>query len=157
MLYFVPTPIGNLADISYHALEILQKSEIILCEDTRVGKKLLSLLSSKFDINFGEKSFFSVHSHNETAFLSQIDTQILREKDCVFMSDAGMPCICDPGREVVNFALKNDIKYEILFIGAEGGFSQHERAKIKRKFGLNSPNILRSNTAIISVCAKKLL
>jgi len=46
---------------------------------------------------------------------------------------------------------------EILFIGAEGGFSQHERAKIKRKFGLNSPNILRSNTAIISVCAKKLL
>ncbi|MGP1506631.1 MAG: 16S rRNA (cytidine(1402)-2'-O)-methyltransferase [Campylobacter sp.] len=114
MLYFVPTPIGNLADISYHALEILQKSEIILCEDTRVGKKLLSLLSSKFDINFGEKSFFSVHSHNETAFLSQINTQILREKDCVFMSDAGMPCICDPGREVVNFALKNDIKYEIL-------------------------------------------
>ena len=46
---------------------------------------------------------------------------------------------------------------EILFIGTEGGFAQHERAKIKSKFGLNSPNILRSNTAIISVCAKKLL
>jgi len=114
LLYFVPTPIGNLGDISHRALEILRDCEIIFAEDTRISKKLLNLLSEKFDINFTQKSFFSVHSHNEKEFIASFDAQILHEKICVFMSDAGMPCISDPGINFVKFALINSVPYEIL-------------------------------------------
>ncbi|EAK6356424.1 rRNA (cytidine-2'-O-)-methyltransferase, partial [Campylobacter coli] len=51
MLYFIPTPIGNLSDISFRALELLKTCDIFFCEDTRVSKSLLSLLSSKFEID----------------------------------------------------------------------------------------------------------
>lgn len=114
MIYFLPTPIGNLADISYRTIEILQNCDIIFCEDTRIGKKLLLLLAQKFDINFGEILFYSVHSHNEADFIAKFDQEILREKNVVFMSDAGMPCISDPGAEIVKFAIYNHIDYEVI-------------------------------------------
>ena len=114
MLYFVPTPIGNLADISTHALEILTKCEIFICEDTRFSKKLLNLLSEKYQINFTPKEFYSLHTHNESEFFAKFDTLNFTQKNCAFLSYAGMPCISDPGIALVKFAQNNGIEYEIL-------------------------------------------
>lgn len=113
MLYFIPTPIGNLSDISFRALELLKTCEIFFCEDTRVSKSLLSLLSSKFRIDFGSKKFISFHTHNEKEILQNLNLEIF-EKDVAFLSDAGMPGISDPGYTLVDFALKHHIKFEVL-------------------------------------------
>lgn len=113
MLYFIPTPIGNLSDVSLHILEVLQNLEIIFCEDTRVTKKLLNLLATKYDLNLKEIEFYSLHSHNEKEFIENLDICVFN-KNCAYMSDAGMPCISDPGILLVSFALKNSIEYEVL-------------------------------------------
>ena len=113
MLYFVPTPIGNLEDITMRALKVLESVKIVFCEDTRVTKKLLSLLSQRFKIQFGEKIFYSFHSHNEKEFLSKLDISIF-ENDIAYLSDAGMPTISDPGCALVKFCVKHGIKYEVL-------------------------------------------
>ena len=101
-LYVVSTPIGNLGDISYRALEILKKSNFILCEDTRVSKKLLS----KFNIN---SNLISNHKFNEKKNLSKI-MEILTSGNVVsLISDAGTPAISDPGRILINECIKNNI------------------------------------------------
>ncbi len=109
MLSFVPTPIGNLDDISKRALLALQKAEIIFCEDTRVTKKLLNLLNIPLN-----KEFISLHSHNEDKVLSKLDPEILKSKECVYVSDAGMPGISDPGNKLVKFAQKHNIPYTVI-------------------------------------------
>ena len=114
LLTFVPTPIGNLNDFTLRSLEALKGAELILCEDTRVTKKLLHLISTKLDITFNEKEFKSVHSHNEQAFLTNENKEILLAKNVVYVSDAGMPCVSDPGAFLVNFCIENDIKYDVL-------------------------------------------
>ena len=114
MLYLIPTPIGNLSDISSRALEVLQSCEILICEDTRVSKKLLNLLSDKFQISFKISQFYSLHTHNEAEFFAGFDAALLREKVCAYVSDAGMPCISDPGIALVKFAQRSGITYEVL-------------------------------------------
>ena len=109
MLSFVPTPIGNLDDISKRALLALQKAEIIFCEDTRVTKKLLNLLNIPLN-----KEFISLHSHNEDKVLSKLDPEILKSQECVYVSDAGMPGISDPGSKLVKFAQKHNIPYTVI-------------------------------------------
>jgi len=109
LLSFVPTPIGNLDDISKRALLALQKAEIIFCEDTRVTKKLLNLLNIPLN-----KEFISLHSHNEDKVLSKLDPEILKSKECVYVSDAGMPGISDPGSKLVKFAQKHNIPYTVI-------------------------------------------
>lgn len=113
MLYFVPTPIGNLDDISSHALEVLLKCEILICEDTRVSKTLINLLNQKYEIHIAPQKFYALHTHNESEFFSTINLEMF-EKNCVYVSDAGMPCISDPGITLVKFAQKNNISYEII-------------------------------------------
>ena len=108
MLKFVPTPIGNLSDISKRAIEALDEADIIFCEDTRVTKKLLNLLN--IDTN---KSFYSMHSHNENEIISKLDINIF-EKNVVYVSDAGMPGISDPGSKLIQFVQDNNIKYDVL-------------------------------------------
>ena len=108
MLTLVPTPIGNLLDISKRAIETLKSAEIIFCEDTRVTKKLLNLL--EIDLN---KTFYSMHSHNEDEVLKKIDISIF-DKNVVYVSDAGMPGVSDPGSKLVEFAQKHNIKYDVL-------------------------------------------
>ena len=101
-LYCVATPIGNMEDISIRAIKILQESDIILCEDTRVTKKILQ----KFEIN---KKLISNHKFNENKNLEKV-LEVLKDKKKVsLVSDAGTPAISDPGRILVNECVKNGI------------------------------------------------
>ena len=101
-LYAVSTPIGNLGDITYRALEILRKSDYILCEDTRVSKKLLS----KYNIN---SNLISNHKFNEKKNVQKIVEILKTGKIVSLISDAGTPAISDPGRILVNECVKNEI------------------------------------------------
>ena len=101
-LYIVSTPIGNLEDITLRALEVLRKSDYILCEDTRVSKKLLT----KYKI---KSKLISNHKFNEKKNINKI-IEILQSKTIVsIISDAGTPGISDPGRIIVNECIKNNI------------------------------------------------
>lgn len=113
LLTLVPTPIGNLQDISFRAITALKEADTILCEDTRITKKLLMLLSQNFDIDFGNKDFLSFHHHNSDKFLKDITKEFF-DKNIVFVSDAGMPCVSDPGSNLVEYAIQNNIKYTVL-------------------------------------------
>lgn len=114
MLRFVPTPIGNIADISHRALGALEEADIFLCEDTRVTKQLLSILKERYEITLKQNvEFFSLHSHNEERFLDSVDMKMF-EKNVVYVSDAGMPAVSDPGAKLVAFAQKNSIEYDVL-------------------------------------------
>lgn len=109
MLSLVPTPIGNLKDISQRALEALKTAQIIFCEDTRVTKKLLNLLEIPLN-----KEFISMHSHNEKEALSKLNPELLKTKECVYVSDAGMPGISDPGSKLIQYCQKNGIPYTVI-------------------------------------------
>ena len=113
MLILVPTPIGNLGDITFRALEALKECQVVLCEDTRVAKKLLLLLSDRYSIDFGQKRFIAVHEHNQKAFLDKINPSFF-DRVVVYMSDAGMPGISDPGAMLVRYAQEKGIEYEVL-------------------------------------------
>lgn len=113
MLTLVPTPIGNLEDISSRALKALLDAELIFCEDTRVTKKLLNLLSEKYTYDFSNKEYKSFHSHNENQILKSLDTNTFT-KNVVYVSDAGMPCVSDPGATLVDFCIKNNISYDVI-------------------------------------------
>jgi len=114
MLVFIPTPIGNLGDISFRAIEVLKEGDIILCEDTRVSHKFLNLISQRYDITFPKFQFISLHSHNEKSFLSKENQELLINNNCIYMSDAGMPCVSDPGSLLVDFCLENNIEFDVL-------------------------------------------
>ena len=109
MLTLTPTPIGNLKDISNRVLETLTRAEVIFCEDTRVTKKLLNLLNIPLN-----KEFISMHSHNENVVLKNLNLEILINKECVYVSDAGMPGISDPGSKLVQFAQEHNIPYTVI-------------------------------------------
>ncbi|MDX2323467.1 16S rRNA (cytidine(1402)-2'-O)-methyltransferase [Campylobacter hepaticus] len=113
MLYFIPTPIGNLNDISFRALKLLKTCKIIFCEDTRVSKSLIKLLNTKFHTNINISQFIPLHSHNEKKVLDEIDLNIFKQ-NIAYLSDAGMPGISDPGRTLIEFAQKHQIAYEVL-------------------------------------------
>jgi 16S rRNA (cytidine1402-2'-O)-methyltransferase len=101
-LYLIPTPIGNLGDITIRAIELLKNSDFILCEDTRVSKKLLD----KFEI---KKKLISNHKFNEVKNLSKITNLLKNDKIVSMISDAGTPAISDPGAVLVNECLKENI------------------------------------------------
>tara|TARA_Y100000022_G_scaffold192886_1_gene195550 strand:+ start:197 stop:1060 length:864 start_codon:yes stop_codon:yes gene_type:complete len=101
-LYLIPTPIGNLGDITYRAIEILKNSEFILCEDTRVSRKLLD----KFEI---KSKLISNHKFNEKKNLLKIIDLLKNEKIISLISDAGTPGISDPGAILVQECVKNNI------------------------------------------------
>ena len=101
-LYCVSTPIGNMGDLSLRALETLKNSELILCEDTRVSKKLLD----KYKIT---KKLISNHKFNEKKNIKKIMQFLLEKKIISLISDAGTPTISDPGRILVQECIKNNI------------------------------------------------
>jgi 16S rRNA (cytidine1402-2'-O)-methyltransferase len=102
-LYLVSTPIGNLKDITFRAIEILKKSSHILCEDTRVSKNLLN----KYEI---KSKLISNHKFNETKNLSKIINLLKLGKTISLISDAGTPGISDPGAILINECIKNNIQ-----------------------------------------------
>ncbi len=113
MLTLVPTPIGNIGDISLRAMETLSKADIILCEDTRITKKLLNILEERYSLERKEQRFIAIHSHNEHRFTAELKTDFF-DLDVVYASDAGMPGISDPGQELVRYCIENDVKYDVL-------------------------------------------
>ena len=102
-LYCVSTPIGNLGDITFRAIHILNKSDLILSEDTRVSSKLLS----KFNI---KTKLLANHKFNEKKNVKNVLNLLKKNKIISIISDAGTPVISDPGRVLINECIKNKIK-----------------------------------------------
>ena len=106
-LYLVPTPIGNLEDMTFRAIRILKEADLILAEDTRTSAPMLK----HFEIH---QKVFSHHQHNEHQSSNEIVKFLKEGKNIALISDAGTPAISDPGFYLVREALKNDISVECL-------------------------------------------
>lgn len=102
-LYIVPTPIGNMGDISKRTVEVLENVDFVVCEDTRIGGKLLFLLEIK-------KELVSHHEHNKRQSGAYIVKRLLMGESCALISDAGTPAVSDPGEEVVKLAHEQGVK-----------------------------------------------
>ncbi|QJG67206.1 16S rRNA (cytidine(1402)-2'-O)-methyltransferase [Mycoplasma phocoenae] len=123
-LYIVGTPIGNLKDITYRAVETLQNVDIILCEDTRTSQKLLN----HYDIH---KITYAYHNFNEKQSSKEIVRLIAEEdKNIALISDAGMPVISDPGFTLINECNNHNIDIDII-----SGPTALIHAVIKANFG----------------------
>ena len=107
MLYLVPTPVGNLKDITLRSLEILKEVDVILCEDTRTSSKLLH----HYNI---EKPLSPYHQHNEHKIVAHLLGQLSAGKKMALITDAGTPAISDPGFLLVRECVKQNIKVECL-------------------------------------------
>ena len=103
MFYVVGTPIGNLEDITFRALKVLREVDYIFAEDTRVTRKLLS----HYEI---EKTVYQYHEHNKLHQIQNILNLLENGKRRALVTDAGTPCISDPGFELVDEILKKGIK-----------------------------------------------
>ena len=99
-LFVVATPIGNLGDITSRAIKVLSSVNTIICEDTRVTRKILN----KFDIN---GKLVSCNEFSEAGKISKIYKLLITGLDVALVSDAGTPCISDPGYRIVNAAVKS--------------------------------------------------
>ena len=107
MLYLVSTPIGNLKDITYRAIEVLNQVDMIACEDTRHSMILLNHYSIK-------KPLFSYHKFNLKQSGEKIMEYLKEGKDIALISDAGTPGISDPGQDIVNLCIKNNQPYTFI-------------------------------------------
>jgi 16S rRNA (cytidine1402-2'-O)-methyltransferase len=101
-LYLISTPIGNMQDITFRAINVLKKSDIILCEDTRRSSNLLTYYGVK-------KKLFSYHKFNEKKISEKIINIIKENKIVSLISDAGTPAISDPGSVLINKCIKEDL------------------------------------------------
>src|SRR5574344_634290 len=107
LLYLVATPIGNLDEVSPRTLSIIKETDLIACEDTRVTSKLLNFFSIS-------KPTISLREHNEVSEAENIVLKIKQGTKVVYMSDAGYPCISDPGSKLVKVALENGINVSTI-------------------------------------------
>ena len=107
MLYLVPSPIGNLADITLRAITVLKSVDLILAEDTRTSAVLLK----HYDI---QKPITPYHQHNEHKVLQHLVEQLSAGKEMALMTDAGTPGISDPAFLLVRECIKNNVKVECL-------------------------------------------
>jgi len=107
MLYIVATPIGNLKDITLRAIEVLRSVDLIACEDTRHTKILLD----HYDIKIPTTSFFQ---HNRIVKAEYLIKLLQEGKNIALVSDAGMPGILDPGYNLINLAIENNIEIVVI-------------------------------------------
>ncbi|SJZ45075.1 16S rRNA (cytidine(1402)-2'-O)-methyltransferase [Sediminibacterium ginsengisoli] len=107
MLYLVPTPVGNLKDITLRSLEVLQQVDVILCEDTRTSSKLLQ----HYQI---QKPLTPYHQHNEHKVVEHLASQMKAGKTFALITDAGTPGISDPAFLLVRQCIREDVKVECL-------------------------------------------
>lgn len=106
MLYIVPTPIGNLQDITLRALDVLRAADFVLCEDTRQTRKLLDAFNiSTRPLRYNE---------NDASSLTYCLNMMKEGKTCALVSDAGTPCISDPGWKLARMAMQEGIKVTAL-------------------------------------------
>lgn len=106
-LYVVPTPVGNLEDMTFRAIRILKEVELVLAEDTRTSKNLLR----HFDIQTALQAY---HMHNEHKAVESIIEKLLSGAQLALVSDAGTPGISDPGFLLIRSCIENDIEVECL-------------------------------------------
>lgn len=107
MLYLVPTPIGNLKDITLRAVEVLQQVEVILAEDTRTSAKLLNHYHIQTPIS-------SYHQHNEHKIVQHIVQQLIAGKKMALLTDAGTPGISDPAFLLIRECVRNNVQVQCL-------------------------------------------
>ncbi|MGN0693182.1 MAG: 16S rRNA (cytidine(1402)-2'-O)-methyltransferase [Oscillospiraceae bacterium] len=107
ILYVVGTPIGNMGDITYRAIEILSSVDFICAEDTRVTVKLLNYYNIK-------KPLVSYHEHSARQVSENIITRIEQGENCAVVTDAGMPCISDPGEDLVKLCAERGVRTEVV-------------------------------------------
>jgi 16S rRNA (cytidine1402-2'-O)-methyltransferase len=107
VLYLIPSPIGNLADITFRAIEILKSVDLILAEDTRTS----SVLLNHYQV---QKPITPYHQHNEHKILAHLTEQLAAGKTMALLTDAGTPGISDPAFLLVRECIKNNIKVECL-------------------------------------------
>ncbi len=106
-LYIVATPIGNLGDITFRAIEVLKSADLIACEDTRVTAKLLL----RYEI---KKELISYHQHSKITKIDKLMNLLKSGKSLALVSDAGTPGISDPGGQLVSEAEREGVKIEII-------------------------------------------
>lgn len=106
-IYFVPTPIGNLEDMTIRAINVLKEVDVIACEDTRESRKLLNY----YEI---DKPLTSYHKFNEMAKSEEIIKEVENGKTYAVITDQGMPGISDPGHILIKKCIENNISYTIL-------------------------------------------
>jgi 16S rRNA (cytidine1402-2'-O)-methyltransferase len=107
MLYLVPTPLGNLKDITLRSIEVLQSVDVILCEDTRTSSRLLQ----HYNI---QKPLSPYHQHNEHKIVQHIVEQLAAGKTMALITDAGTPGISDPAFLLVRACIQQNVKVECL-------------------------------------------
>jgi len=113
MITFIPTPIGNPQDITIRAMKLFEKATLFLCEDTRQTKRLLRLLEERFDMSYPDADFYSFNEHNGQERLDEFGG-IFADTEVVYVSDAGMPVISDPGQLLVEYCQDNALTYDVL-------------------------------------------
>src|SRR5690625_640321 len=106
-LYVVPTPIGNLDDMTFRAVSVLEKVDCIAAEDTRHTQKLLNHFSIKNHV-------ISYHEHNKKERGVELVARLENGEEIAVVSDAGMPAISDPGYDLVKFAIEHEINVVVL-------------------------------------------
>jgi len=109
MLYIIPTPIGNLQDITLRAIELLKNLECLICEDTRSTKKLMQLLS----IDYSAKQFYSLTSFTSGKQIQHYVDRI-KQQDVWLVSDAGTPWLSDPGKSLVALCHEHQLPFTVL-------------------------------------------
>ncbi|MEN8849176.1 MAG: 16S rRNA (cytidine(1402)-2'-O)-methyltransferase [Akkermansiaceae bacterium] len=107
MLTFVPTPIGNLGDITLRAIETLQEADLIACEDTRHSLKLLNRLEIS-------KPLTALHDHNEDRRIPELIEKAKSGQKIAIISDAGTPCLSDPGHRLLKAARDGEVPFTVL-------------------------------------------
>jgi 16S rRNA (cytidine1402-2'-O)-methyltransferase len=105
ILYSVATPIGNLSDITFRGVDTLNNVDIIVCEDTRVTRKLLDY----YDI---DTKIITYHQHTKNNKIQEIINELIDGKNIAIVTDAGTPGLSDPGNKLIELAIKNNIKTE---------------------------------------------
>lgn len=107
MVTFVPTPIGNLGDITLRAIETLKNADLIACEDTRHSMKLLNHLEIA-------RPLISLHDHNEQQRIPELIARAREGQNIAIISDAGTPCLSDPGHRFLKACRDGDIEFTVL-------------------------------------------